>query len=113
MPDHLLSVRTFKVNNQAVMLFKNKLLEIIHKHLPNCQVYLFGSRARATHQEGADIDIALDAGEKIDFRILFKINDEIEETTIPVFVDVIDLHAVSDTFKNEIKQDMILWQNLK
>lgn len=99
--------------SQAVTHFKEKLLEIIHKHIPGCQVYLFGSRARQTHREGADIDIALDAGAKIDFRIIFKIKDEIEETTVPVFVDIVDLHSVSDAFKNEIEQEMILWQNLK
>ncbi|MBS1988042.1 nucleotidyltransferase domain-containing protein [Candidatus Dependentiae bacterium] len=101
------------MKNQTVTRFKDELLKIIHKHLPGCQVYLFGSRARASHQEGADMDIALDTGEKIDFRILFKIKDEIEETTIPVFVDIIDLNSVSNSFKNEIKQDMIPWQNLK
>lgn len=99
--------------NQVIMRFKEELREIIDKHIPGCLVYLFGSRARQTHREGADIDIALDAGVKIDFSIISKIKDEIEETTIPVFVDIIDLNAVSDTFKNEIKQEMILWQNLK
>lgn len=101
------------MGNQVAMNFKEELLEIIHKHVPDCQVYLFGSRARQTHREGADIDIALDAGVKIDFKIIFKIKDEIEETTIPVFVDIIDINSVSDSFKNEIKQEMILWQNLK
>jgi predicted nucleotidyltransferase len=30
-------------------------------------MYLFGSRARGTHQPSSDIDLAIDAGRKLDF----------------------------------------------
>jgi len=91
--------------------FKPILLEIIHKHVPNCKVYLFGSRARGTHKEGADIDLVLEAQHKVDFTTILKIQRDIEETTIPVFVDVVDLDGTSDDFKNEVKRDGILWND--
>lgn len=99
--------------NKKPMLdrFKPVLMEIIHKYVPNCKVYLFGSRARGTHKEGADIDLALDAQEKISFTTILKIQHDIEETTIPVFVDVVDLDGTSDDFKNEVKRDGILWSD--
>lgn len=42
------------------------IVPIIEKYLPNAKIILYGSRARNDNQEGADIDIALDAGDKID-----------------------------------------------
>ncbi len=91
--------------------YKNFLIKVIHRNIPNCKIYLFGSRARRTHRPGADIDIALDAGEKINFRKLFDIQDEIEESSLPLFVDLVDLHSASSELKNEVKNEGILWKS--
>ena len=91
--------------------YKKTLLEIIHKRLPDCKVYLFGSRARNTHQSGADIDLALDNSSPIDLRIILRIHGDIEDTTIPLSVDLVDLQTASDILKNEIKEEGILWQS--
>ena len=90
---------------------KNKLLEIIHKELPGCKVYLFGSRARGDHQEGSDIDLALDIGRPLEIREIGRIKEKIEETTIPQTVDIADLHTASEKFKQEIENEGILWEN--
>ncbi len=91
--------------------YKNTLLKIIHTHLPACKVYLFGSRARKTNQEGADIDLALDTGSPITFGILSKIRGDIEDSTIPVFVDLVDLNNIPALLKSEIARDGILWNH--
>lgn len=87
--------------------------KIILKYLPNAKIYLFGSRAIKKHREGADMDIAIDINEKISTSLLFAINDEIEESKIPVFVDVLDWHAVSNEMRQQIKQDGIIWTGSK
>ncbi len=89
--------------------YKKELLSIIHKHVPSCTVYLFGSRARDSHQSGADIDLALDAGKKIGLDPILDIKADIEETTLPLFVDVIDMHTIDKDFKEEILKDGIVW----
>ena len=45
--------------------YKTELLKIIHRYLPNCTIWLFGSRARNQERAGSDIDLALDNGKKI------------------------------------------------
>lgn len=85
------------------------LIHIIQKKLPGCRVYLFGSRARKTNLPGADIDLALDAGKPIDLSILLSIHGEIEETNVPLMVDLVDMHSASDLFKDVIKEEGILW----
>lgn len=90
--------------------YRPMLLQIIKKYAPaTCKVYLFGSRACGMHSAGSDIDLALDADHKIDSSIMGKIRLDIEESTIPFFVDVVDIHAVSKLMKEEIKRDGILW----
>ena len=88
---------------------KETLIQVIHKHIPNCRIFLFGSRARETNHEGADYDIALDAGIKIPRKIMLDIDGDIHESDIYVFVDVVDLNNVSQDFLNIIKKDLVEW----
>lgn len=89
--------------------YKKLLLNIIYEKLPDCRVYLFGSRARGTNHPGSDIDLALDAGAKIGMHIIGAIQEAIEESRIPFFVDVVDFHAVSSDMREQIRKDGILW----
>ena len=91
--------------------YKNKLLSIINTYLPNCTVYLFGSRATDTEYEGSDIDLALDAGTPIAHRTILKILDDIDDTTIPLEVDIVDLQTAPTELKSEIKEKGIQWTN--
>ena len=82
---------------------------IIRKYLPETKIVLFGSRARRTHNPGSDIDIALDNGKHISWAIMGSIKEDIEESNIPFFVDVVDMHEVSDDMLRSIKREGIEW----
>lgn len=88
---------------------KSELITIIHKHLPGCTIMLFGSRARKSNADGADYDIAIDAGSKVPFTTMLTIWGDVEDSDIPVHVDVVDVHAASADFLEEIEKDAILW----
>lgn len=87
----------------------DELVAIIRRHLPDVKLYLFGSRARSNYQQGADIDIALDGGGPLNRMVMAKINADIEESTIPIVVDVVDFYRVSDSMREEIIREGILW----
>ena len=89
--------------------YKEKLIEIISKHLPEATIYLYGSRARGDQSKGSDVDLALDIGKPIDLSIISAIKEEIEESNIPLFVDLIDTQTVSPDFLASIKKDWIKW----
>ena len=91
--------------------YKQQLLAIVYKHVPECTVYLFGSRARGDDQHGSDIDIAIDIGHPISYQTLLAIGIDIDETTIPMKVDVVDLHTASDELKKDILKEGIVWKN--
>lgn len=91
--------------------YKNLLLCIIHKYLPESKVYLFGSQATGKATDSSDIDIALDSGKAIDYTIILSILAEIDETIIPMKVDVVDLHGVQESFRQVIMNEGVLWKN--
>ncbi len=88
---------------------KKELIAIVHKYLPRCAIWLFGSRATGRQRVGSDVDVALDNGQKIPWHIITKIMLDIEETTIPMAVDVVDLATVDDAFKHNVLKEGILW----
>jgi predicted nucleotidyltransferase len=89
---------------------KEFIIATIKKLFPKTKIYLYGSRARKDNSLESDIDIALDNTQKIDSHTLSIIKEEIEESTIPYTVDIVDLNAVSGDFKKEILKDGVLWQ---
>ena len=91
--------------------YKKLLVKIITKNVPTCKIYLFGSRARKTNDPSSDIDIALESQKNIPFNVIGNIKEEIEESKIPFFVDILDFNSISNEMKKEISKDKILWNN--
>ncbi len=92
------------------MHYKDELVVIVRKYVPVGTIYLFGSRARGTHGPMSDIDIAIDAGMPIDRSALGLIKEEVEESRIPFFVDVLDFRLLDEDMQKEILREGIVWQ---
>lgn len=90
--------------------YKQIIIPIILKYLPNARIILYGSRARHQEKMGSDIDIAIDNTEIIDRSVFSQILEEIEESLLPINFDVVDYHAISQDLKDEIEKDGIIWQ---
>lgn len=82
------------------------LKEVISKYLDNFDLYLYGSRAKGCARKYSDIDIAL-SSEQLTPEIKSKIEFELEDSTLPYKVDLIDLNDITDKFKNLIKETML------
>ncbi len=89
--------------------YKNILVPLICKRIPLCTIYLFGSRARKDYHSGADIDIAIDAGQPVPQAILAMLQHDLDETYIPVSVDFVDLQMVADDFRAQVLKEVIVW----
>ncbi|PKN03432.1 hypothetical protein CVU75_02220 [Candidatus Dependentiae bacterium HGW-Dependentiae-1] len=100
-----ISCREFFVVNT----YQEIILNTVLRYIPQTKVYLFGSRARKDNTPESDIDIALDAGKKIDSSVLSAIKEALEESIIPFTVDVVDMHTVSEDFKKQVLKDGIVW----
>jgi predicted nucleotidyltransferase len=88
---------------------QQKIIAVITKYLPQAKVYLFGSRARKDNTPQSDIDIAIDNKTKIDSSVLSNIREEVEESTIPFTIDIVDLNNISKELRDQILKDKIQW----
>ena len=91
--------------------YKKKLIEIVGCYLPQCKIWLFGSRAKDLERSGSDIDLALDNGTKIPWEILMHMRTDIDESIIPMSVDLVDLQAVAQDFKQKALSEGVVWKS--
>lgn len=63
------------------------------------QVFVFGSRATGKAEKYSDYDIGIIGKKPVQWSVLAKIDDALEESDLPYKVDVVDFSLVSDDFK--------------
>lgn len=72
--------------------------------------YLFGSWARQEEKHSSDIDIVIESQSLISPFKWNKLIEQIEESTIPYKVDVVDLHDAKEALVQQVKEEEILWK---
>jgi len=90
--------------------YREIIVPIILKHLPNAKIILYGSRARKQERIGSDIDVAIDIGKQIESHTMALIRGDVEESSLPISFDIVDFHAVSEDMIEAIKKDGVIWQ---
>jgi len=79
---------------------------ILQRYLPtHTTLWVFGSRVKGKSKKFSDLDIAIDCGERVSTAVMANIAFDLEESDLPYKVDVVDLNAVSETFKKIIAKD--------
>jgi len=72
--------------------------------LPNCDVWVFGSRVRESATKYSDVDLAVIGEGRIDWRVLEKVKDSFARSDLPFMVDVLDWNAISREFQLVIER---------
>lgn len=85
-----------------------KLLTVL---FPDAKIYLFGSRARGTHTERSDIDIAIDLGRKMELSEIAIARNVIEGLNMPQNIDIVDWYRASDSMRDQITKEGIVWKS--
>ena len=89
------------VVNQQKALEQTKALVLSQLSNVDVRVYLFGSRAHNKAGRYSDIDIALLPKTVLPFSVISLIKEALEESSVPYFVDVVDLSKTDDLFRNK------------
>ena len=76
--------------------------------MPECEVRAFGSRATWTAKDYSDLDLAVVGEGPLDWRTLDRLKETFEESDLPMRVDVLDWHAISDSFRGVIERDYVV-----
>ncbi|MCK4650617.1 hypothetical protein KAT08_00420 [Candidatus Babeliales bacterium] len=91
--------------------YNDKLVSIIHNHLPGCKIYLFGIRYKGEKGEENEIEIAIDAGKISDVGIIGNIYADIKEELYNLDVDIVDFNTASEQMKeNILKKGVLLYK---
>lgn len=89
---------------------KEKIIGILNVMYPGIKIILFGSRARGNFRSNSDIDLALDAGRKLELEELAQIRNIIEALNIPQMIDIADMYRVPSTLKEVILKEGLVWK---
>jgi uncharacterized protein len=90
--------------------YKNIIIPIVVRHIPDAKIILYGSRARGDDKPGSDIDVALDTGGVIDDSLINQIIWDLEDSDIPIFFDIVDFTKMSEDMKKNILKDGVIWK---
>ena len=82
----------------------------VTEHL-NCTIFLFGSRARGTQRRSSDIDIGFSGLDESTFlRTRDRLLSELEESTIPHRVDLVNMDTATPEFKKIATKEVVVWK---
>ena len=93
----------------------NMLREIILSTIntEKVMVFLFGSSASGSHSLRTDVDIGLLTDEKFPLHLFHKIQNAVEDSIIPLQVDIVDFTRVSPSFRAAALKDIVIWNKPK
>lgn len=84
--------------------------DILHKHVPQYDVWAFGSRAKWTAKEYSDLDLAVVTDKPLPLSVSASLADDFSESDLPWKVDVVDWATTSESFRKIIERDKVLAQ---
>lgn len=89
---------------------RRMLEEILQEHLPEAEVWAYGSRVSGESHGGSDLDLVLRGPglEKIPLVKLMDVEEALRESTIPFLVEARDWARLPESFRREIERDYVV-----
>ncbi|MBF0401156.1 MAG: restriction endonuclease subunit S [Magnetococcales bacterium] len=81
---------------------------ILKKHVPDREVWAFGSRAKWTAKQYSDLDLAVLGDESLDLDVQAGLEEDFSESDLPFKVDVVDWATTAETFRGIIGKDKVV-----
>ena len=75
---------------------------ILRQHVPECEIWVFGSRLGRGAKRFSDLDLAIVSATAMPVRRLALLASAFEESDLPIKVDVVDLQSTSPAFRQRI-----------
>jgi predicted nucleotidyltransferase len=83
---------------------------ILRKHIPDYEVWAFGSRTKGTARRYSDLDLAIIVNTPFSLQIRGDMAEDFSESDLPFRVDVLDWATTRDNFRRIVEQDRIIVQ---
>jgi predicted nucleotidyltransferase len=79
--------------------------EILRAHVPECEVWVFGSRAGVGAKPFSDLDLAVVSSTPLPVRRLALLDNAFEESDLPIKVDVVDWQSAPSAVRERIAEN--------
>ena len=88
------------------------LRQLLQQHLPQAEVWAYGSRVNGDGHEASDLDLVVrqPADLKQETNHLDNLRDALVESNLPIRVDVVDWARIPATFHREIERAYVVVQ---
>ena len=84
---------------------------ILQTHVPQNEVWAFGSRANGAAKPYSDLDLAIITQHPLRLDVLGALKDAFAESDLPWRVDVVDWACTSASFRDIIQQNRVVVQH--
>jgi type I restriction enzyme, S subunit len=84
--------------------------DILLKHVPQHEVWAFGSRAKWTAKQYSDLDLVVISDQPLPLAVSAGLSDDFSESDLPYRVDVVDWATTGEAFKKIIERDRVVVQ---
>ena len=90
---------------------RRMLEEILREHVPDVEVWAYGSRVSGHSHGGSHLDLVLRSPdlEQIPIGKLVDLEDALRESTIPFLVEARDWARLPESFHREILRECVCW----
>jgi type I restriction enzyme S subunit len=85
---------------------------VLANHVPQYEVWAFGSRTKGTAKKYADLDLVIITEHPLGLSVSASLNDDFAESDLPIKVDVVDWATTSEVFRRIIESDKVVIQKL-
>ena len=87
---------------------RKQVLEIIRARLPDARVSVYGSRAKGRARRYSDLDLMLDdRGREIPWSVMGNLDEDFDESSLPIIVELHDMAATDAIFLDRIRKDFL------
>lgn len=83
---------------------------ILRKHVPDREVWAFGSRARRTAWTYSDLDLAIITGSPLSHRVRGDMAEDCSESDLPFRVDILHWATTLQNFRHIVELDKVVVQ---
>ncbi|MEA9795899.1 restriction endonuclease subunit S [Xanthomonas campestris] len=84
--------------------------DILRRHVPQYEVWAFGSRAKWLAKQYSDLDLAIITDQPLSLAISAALADDFSESDLPWKVDVVDWATTGEPFRRIIEKDRVIVQ---
>jgi predicted nucleotidyltransferase len=86
---------------------------ILQRHVPEREVWAFGSRVQGNAKPFSDLDLAVLGEQPLELSIQAELAEEFSESDLPFKVDIVDWATTSERFRQIIRKEYVVLQEQK